>query len=98
MTTYFMFGSYTPEGVKGISSTRTTNARAVIEKNGGEVKGMYALLGDRDICLIVDFPHLEAAVRTSLALHRLTGMSFSTSPAIPVETFDKLAKEAFFDA
>jgi len=33
---------------------------------------------------------VEAAIQTSVALGQLTGVSFCTSPAVPVEEFDKL--------
>ena len=51
---------------------------------------IYGLMGDYDLVLIVDFPNLEDAVKTSIKLNRMTGISFTTSPAIPVGTLDDL--------
>ena len=90
MATYFMFGKYSMEGMKGISSGRTSKALALIKKHGGEYKAGYALLGDMDLVLIVDMPDTGQALKTSAALAKLLGVSFSTAPAVSVDEFDKL--------
>lgn len=91
MSTFFMFGNYTPAAVDKISAARTTKATQLVEKNGGKMKAAYALLGEDDLVLIVELPDVESAVKVSLALHRETGVAFRTCPALDVETFDKLA-------
>ena len=93
MATFLMFGKYSAEGVKGISSQRTKKAADLIKKQGGQVKGIYAMLGMSDLLLILDLPGVEAAIQTSVALGKMTGVSFCTSPAVPVEEFDKLVGE-----
>jgi uncharacterized protein with GYD domain len=90
MATFVMFGKYSLEAVKEISAERTDKATALIKQHGGEVKAGYALLGDKDLVLIVDLPDTEAAMKTSLALTKLLGISFTTSAAVSVEDFDKL--------
>jgi len=90
MATYFMFGKYSLEGMKGISAGRTSKTLALIKKNGGEFKAGYALLGDVDLVLIVDLPDTGQAMKTSAALGKLLGVSFSTAPAVSVEEFDTL--------
>jgi len=90
MATYFMFGKYTMEGMKGISAARTTKTLALIKKNGGEFKAGYALLGDVDLVLIVDMPDTGQAMKTSAALSKLLGVSFTTSPAVSADEFDRL--------
>ncbi|MDX1433956.1 MAG: GYD domain-containing protein [Gammaproteobacteria bacterium] len=92
MSTFFMFGNYTPAAVEKISAARTTKAQKLVEKNGGKLKDAYALLGEDDLVLIVELPDLESAVKVSLALHRETGVSFRTCPALEVAKFDELAK------
>lgn len=91
METYFMLGKYTPESLKNVSEARTTKVLSQIKKLGGRVKDVYALLGPYDLVLIVDLPDLEAAMKASLILSRLTGIGFNSSPAIKVDEFDKLA-------
>jgi uncharacterized protein with GYD domain len=93
MATYFMFGEYSPDVVKEISAERTEKATALIRKFGGEVKSGYALLGQHDLVLIVDLPGTEQAMQTSAALTKLLGISFTTSPAVTVEDFDKIMEE-----
>ncbi len=90
MATFFMFGKYSPEALKAMSAERTDKAVSLIKKFGGELNSMYALLGEQDLVLIVDFPELEQAIKASVALTKMTGVSFSSSPAVPVEEFDKM--------
>jgi len=93
MATFLMFGKYSFEGVKGISSARTGQAVKLIEKYGGKVKSIYALLGERDLVLILTFPGIEQAMKASVALAKATGISFNTLPAVTVEEFDKWMAE-----
>ena len=93
MATYFLFGNYTSDAVKGISAGRTEKATKLISKFGGEVKSMYALLGGIDLVIITTFPSTENAAKASIALNKLTGIAFSTSPAIAVDEFDKMMNE-----
>ena len=90
MSTFFMLGKYSSEGLKGISSGRTDKALKLIKKFEGEVKAMYALLGEVDIVFILTFPDVEKAMQASVALNKLTGISFTTLPAVTVEEFDKV--------
>jgi uncharacterized protein with GYD domain len=91
METYLMFGKYTPESIKDISGKRTEEAVSLVKRLGGRVKDVYALLGSTDIVLILDLPSTQEAMKASMALSRLTGIGFSTSPAVKVEDFDKIS-------
>lgn len=90
METFFMFGKYTKESLGKISSDRTRKAISIIQKFGGRVKSVYALLGNNDLVFIVSLPNTAQATLVSIALTKLTGISFTTSPAIPVDQFDQL--------
>jgi uncharacterized protein with GYD domain len=85
-----MFGKYSSKGVKEISAERTEKATAVMDKLGGKVHAGYALLGETDLVLIVDFPGVTEAMKASVELNKLLGISFTTSPAVTIEEFDKL--------
>jgi uncharacterized protein with GYD domain len=85
-----MFGKYSSQALKGISSKRTGEAHKLIAENGGEIVAQYTLLGDNDLLLIINFPSIEEVIKTSVALNKLTGISFNSVPAITVEQFDKL--------
>jgi len=90
MGTFFMFGRYSSEAAEGISAERTTKARQLIESLGGQVRGIYALLGEYDVVVIADLPHMAEAMQASIALKKLTGVSFFTAAAMPIEEFDRL--------
>ena len=90
MATFLMFGNYSEESIKKISAERSDNAKTIIEKYGGKLTAGYALLGENDLVLIVDMPGKEQAMKTSVALSKMLGIGFSTSPAVTIDTFDKL--------
>ncbi len=93
MATYFMFGKYSLDAIRGISAARTEKAGKLIQKFGGEVKSVYALLGETDLVIIATFPGSEQAVKASLSVSKLTGIAFRTSEAIGVENFDRITSD-----
>jgi len=93
MATFFLLGNYTLDGVKGMSPDRTDKAVSLIRELNGEVRSMYALLGGYDFVLIVELPTIDAAMKTSLGLTLLTGISFKTLPAVTVDDFDRIIGE-----
>lgn len=90
MAMFLMLGKYSPEAIKGASKERTKKVTSVIEKAGGKISSMYALLGNYDLAFLVDFPSNSEAMKASVGLSKLTGISFTTYPAITVEEFDKM--------
>ena len=90
METFFLFGKYSSDALNKISTERTRKAINTIQKLGGRVKSAYALLGENDLVFIVSLPNSAQATMASIALSKMTGIHFSTSPAIPVEQFDRL--------
>jgi uncharacterized protein with GYD domain len=93
MATFFMFGKYSFEAMNALSAERTQQAVSEIKKLGGEVNAMHALLGEYDLVLCVALPGVEEAIKASVTLAKLTGISFTTCPAVTVETFDRLVGE-----
>lgn len=92
MAKYLMLGKYSVGAVKGIRAQRTKKVEALIKKQGGRIIGMYALIGPYDLAFIVDMPGNAAIVKTSIAITKLTGISFSTSPAMSIQEFDRIAR------
>ncbi len=90
MATYLLFGKYSAEALKGISGKRTDQAKALLKKHGGQLKAAYATLGGVDLVIIADLPDTTRAMAASAALAKLTGIAFTTAPAVTVEEFDKL--------
>jgi uncharacterized protein with GYD domain len=93
MATFFMFGKYSPEALKELSAERTQRAVNEIKKVGGEVNAMHVLLGEYDLVFCVTLPGVEEAVKASVTLTQLTGISFTTCPAVTLEAFDRLVAE-----
>ena len=94
MSIFLMFGKYSSEAMKDISPDRTEKARDVIKKNGGKIISMYAVMGEHDLVFTIDFADADKAIATSVALYKLTGIHFTTSPVVDVEQFDRLVGEA----
>jgi len=90
MAKFLMFGKYSVEATKGISAERTKKVAGIIEKYGGKVNSMYALLGTYDLVFVVDLPGIQEALKSSVALTKLTDIAFTTNPAVTVEEFDKI--------
>jgi uncharacterized protein with GYD domain len=90
MATFLMFGKYSPKSLKGASASRTKEAVELVKQFQGQVEAMYATLGPNDLVVVADFPGTAEAVQASIALTKLTGIGFTTSPALTVEAFDKL--------
>ena len=90
MAKFLMLGKYSVEAIKGIAADRTKKGMEIIEKAGGKVNSMYALLGNYDLAFVVDFPGITEAMKASVALAKLTGIGFATSPAMSIEEFDKI--------
>jgi len=92
MATFVMLGKYSQKSVKDISAKRTEKATQLIEQNGGKVISGYALLGEYDLVLILELPDSDQAMKTSVALSKMLGISFVTAPAVSMEDFDKLVE------
>ena len=90
MAKFLMLGKYSLEAIKGITAERTKKVVEIIEKSGGKIDSMFALLGKYDLAFIVDFPGIKEAMKASVSLVKLTGISFTSSPAVTVEEFDKM--------
>ena len=94
MSTFFMFGKYSSaETMKQISTERTQKVMDIISNFGGQAKAMYAMLGAYDLIIIVEFININDALQASVDMTRVTGITFSTLPAVPVEEFDKLVNK-----
>ena len=93
MTTYLMYGKYSAQALKEISVQRTDRAVRLVEQLGGKVKDVYATLGEHDLVFIVEMPDAETAIKASVALTKLIGVTLSSTPAVPVEEFDRIMSE-----
>jgi uncharacterized protein with GYD domain len=90
MQTFFMFGSYSEEALDDVSAKRTKELSKAVDKAGGKVKSIHALLGDVDLVIVVEMPGVEEMMKLSATLSRKTGIAFVSYPAVSVEAFDKM--------
>ena len=90
MATYLMFGKYNTQGMQEMNPERTAKAIDAIKQSGGTVESMYAALGSIDLVFVLHFPGNNEAMKASVMLSKMTGIGFTTSPAITVGEFDKL--------
>lgn len=88
MTTYFLTGTYGADALKGISRERTSDVTWMLEDMGGKVIAIYLLLGEKDLVIIADFPGMKEAIKGSINISKMTGISFTTSPAVTAKEFD----------
>ena len=93
LQTFLMLGNYSSGAISSISAGRTQEAKGIVKEFGGKVIGIYGLLGDYDVMFLVGLPDLTAAMQLSVKLGQMTGISFSTYPAVDVATFDKAISE-----
>jgi uncharacterized protein with GYD domain len=93
MATFLMFGKYSPEAVKKISAERTDKTKKLAQKYQGDIKSMFAVLGEFDLVFVADFPGADKAMQFSVSLAKLSGIAFTTYPAVAVADFDKLMAE-----
>lgn len=93
METFIMLGKYSSEGMRDIGPDRTKSARRLITELGGKVKSMYALLGGYDVLIVAELPDSKTAMKASLGISLLTGITFASYPALSVEDFDKIMEK-----
>ena len=75
MSTFFMFGNYSAEGIREISGERTALVRNLVDKMGGKIRNIYALFGEYDLVFIVDFPTMTDAMKAAVVMGQRTGIS-----------------------
>lgn len=93
MATYLLFGQYSQEAIKDISAKRTEKTRELIQKFGGSLKSGYALLGDTDLVIVLEAPDTASVMKISVGLSKMTGISFTSAPAVTFDEFDQFMEE-----
>lgn len=93
MNTFFMFGRYSSDAIQNVSVERTRLAHQIVERLGGRIKAIYALMGENDLVIIAEFARMADAMKASVELKKATDISFFTTAAMPVEEFDQLVGE-----
>ncbi len=90
MRTFLMVGKSSVEELKEIALKYTAEVASLIEDFGGEIKSMYVMIREGSLFLISDFPGVKRAVHASVALTKMTGISFRILPATTLEEFGRI--------
>jgi uncharacterized protein with GYD domain len=95
MPTYIGLYKLTDQGVKAIKDApeRVEAAIKGVEKMGGKVTGVYAVMGGYDYVTIGEFPSDEVATTCALALGSLGNVRTTTLRAYTKEEFAAMVKK-----
>lgn len=97
MSKYLFTGSYTLEGVKGLSRDGGTKRREVaqraVESVGGKLEAFYFTFGESDVVGIVDVPDNVSVAALSLAVNSGGGFSFKTTVLLSPEEMDRAVRK-----
>jgi uncharacterized protein with GYD domain len=88
MRTFLMFGKSSSEELKEISLKYRAEVINLVESFGGDVRSMYVMPKEKYLVFIFVFQGIKRAMKASIALSNLTGISFTTSPAVPVDEYN----------
>lgn len=89
MPGYAVLMKYTPQGLANIkdSPDRIKQGRALVEKLGGKVVGVWVTMGQYDLIAIGDFPNDQAVATWALALTKQGNVTTQTLRALSEDEF-----------
>ena len=90
MRTFMILGKSTSEELKEISLKYRVEVVRLVKNFGGDVKSMYVMVKEKYLVIFFVFPGLKRAMKASIALSKLTGISFRILPVVPVDEFSKI--------
>ena len=92
MSKFIMCGSCPPEALKEVGVGYKEKVVEVVSDCNGTIDAMYSTLGEFDLIIFADLPDVESAMNASIELNKLTGVAFSSSPAVELQELLKLRK------
>jgi uncharacterized protein with GYD domain len=93
MPKYLFYGSYTPEGFRGLleegGSERTEVAKSALASVGGTLEAFYFSFGENDFYILVDLPDNATTAAVTLAgnvsgTFRINGVALLTPEELDV--------------
>ena len=89
MPGYAVLMKYTPQGLASIkeSPERIKQGRALVEKLGGKVVGVWVTMGEYDLIAIGEFPNDQAVATWALSLAKLGNVTTHSMRALSEEEF-----------
>jgi uncharacterized protein with GYD domain len=96
MPKYLFYGSYTPEGFKGLYDEGGTKRREAaiqaLESVGGKLEAFYFSFGDNDFYIIVDLPDNVSTTAVSFVGNVSGSFSIKTVVLLTPEEVDEAIK------
>ena len=98
MAKYLFYGSYTPEGLRGLmaegGSSRIEAAKEALASVGGELEAFYFAFGDYDFYIIVNLPDNISTTAISWAGNVSGTFSIKTVVLLTPEEIDEAVKKS----
>jgi uncharacterized protein with GYD domain len=96
MKKYLFYGSYTPEGYKGLlsegGSVRIGAARQALQSAGGSLESFYFSNGEQDFYIIVNLPDNISSTAITLAGNASGTFSIRAVALLTPEEMDEAVK------
>ncbi len=96
MPKYLFYGSYTPEGFRGLmeegGSTRIDAAKQTLGSVGGSLEAFYFSFGEKGFYIIVDLPDNVTATAVTLAGNVTGTFSNNAIALLTAEELDEAVK------
>jgi uncharacterized protein with GYD domain len=97
MPKYLFYGSYSPEGMKGVmvegGTGRVEAARQALKSANGSLEAFYFAFGDNDFYIIVNLPdNISAAAVTSIG-NSSGAFSIKSVVLLTPEEIDEMVKK-----
>ena len=89
MPAFITLFKYTPQGLATIkeSPDRIMKSRALVEKLGGRIIGIWLTMGEYDLVAVSEAPNAEVAVQVAMMVCGTGTVSSQTMPAFSEEEF-----------
>ena len=98
MPKYLWRGSYTTDGVKGLSkdggTKRRESVQRLIEGLGGRLESFYFAFGEDDLFLVYDLPDNASAAAGSLIVAATGAVRGQTLVLVTTDEMDQAAKKS----
>jgi uncharacterized protein with GYD domain len=96
MATFICYGNFTDQGAKTMKEgpKRAEGTKALVEKMGGRLVGMYVTTGQYDLVIIADMPNGDAMTKLALSLSSQGNVRTTTVRAFAPAEMGKLIAEA----
>lgn len=98
MPKFLFYGSYAPEGLKGVlaegGSGRVEAARQALKSAGGTLEAFYFALGDNDFYIIVDLPDNKSAMAVTSVGNISGAFTIKSIALLTPEEVDEVAKKS----